>query len=357
MNHMFAPAERADRFRRFYRRENSRPLLGFFLGSEYPLHRYPSTAGLPTDRALIPEDFDPQALAGDSAHLFAAHEACGGDFIWSGTAFWGVPWLEAALGCPLHADPDGGSISTRPPADFATAAAVPEFDPHSPWMRLASQCFEALRAHGGGTAWPVGTTRMRGISDLLSALYGPEEFVLAMLDRPREIEMVCERLTRFWIAFARFQLERIPAFHEGVGSFYYNAWAPAGTVWAQEDAAALLSPGLFDRFIRVCDERIARSLPHIIFHLHPSGYIPIDPLLDMGVAALELHVDAGGPGPRDLVPLHLRVLERSPLFISGRLTVADLRHLFRLLPGQGLAVQVMVDCPEEAHRIWEGVFG
>ena len=38
------------------------------------------------------------------------------------------------------------------------------------------------------------------------------------------------------------QIERIPDFHGGVGSFYYNAWAPKGTIWHQEDAAALLSP-------------------------------------------------------------------------------------------------------------------
>lgn len=354
---MLSIDERVQRFRRFYRRENRRPLLGFFLGSEYPLKRYPSAVGLPDDRPLIPEDFDPEALAEDSARLFADHEACGGDFIWSGTAFWGVPWLEAGLGCLLYADHASGSISTRPPANFATAAELPEFDPESPWMRLATRCFDALTAHGGGASWPIGTTRMRGISDLLSALYGPEEFVLAMLDRPREIEAVCARLTRFWIAFARRQIEQIPAFHRGVGSFYYNAWAPPGTVWGQEDVAALLSPGLFDRFIRPCDERIVRALPHVIMHLHPSGYIPIEPMLEMEVAALELHVDAGGPGPAELVPLYQSILDRSPLIISGRLTAAEIGRLFDVLPGQGLAVQAMVDRPENAWRLWRDVFG
>ncbi|NOY79422.1 MAG: hypothetical protein GXP31_00305 [Kiritimatiellaeota bacterium] len=354
---MFSAAERVERFRRFYRRENSRPLLGFFLGSEYPLKRYPSAATLPADHPLVPADFEPRALAADSARLFVDHEACGGDFIWSGTAFWGVPWLEAALGCPLYADPVGGSISTRPPANFIAAGELPEFEPQSPWIRLAARCFEALTLHGGGPSWPVGTTRMRGISDLLSALYGPEEFVLTMLDRPREIEAVCERLTRFWIAFARCQSEWIPAFHGGVGSFYYNAWAPAGTVWGQEDAAALLSPGLFDHFIRPCIERMVRALPHVIVHLHPSGYIPVAPLLELGVSALELHVDVGGPGTEALIPLQKRILERSPLFISGRLTAVEIRRLFDVLPGQGLAVQAMVDTPQEAWRLWRNVFG
>ena len=54
---VIAIGERVTRFRQFYARANDRPLLGFFVGSDYPLHRYPCSRSLPEDRPLAPEDF------------------------------------------------------------------------------------------------------------------------------------------------------------------------------------------------------------------------------------------------------------------------------------------------------------
>jgi hypothetical protein len=146
----FSIKERVARFQRFYRRANERPLLGFFLGSDYPLRRYRASHSLPTHRALMPEDFDVPACVKDCERLFELHEACGGDFIWSASAFWGIPWLEAALGCPIFADHETGSLQARPPAHFAGPGSVPEFDPKSPWMRLATEFLNRLAAQSQG---------------------------------------------------------------------------------------------------------------------------------------------------------------------------------------------------------------
>jgi len=73
--------QRVARFRRFYQRANERPLLGFFVGSDYPLRRYRASDALPSDRPLTPEDFAVAPYLDDCDRLFALHEACGGDFI------------------------------------------------------------------------------------------------------------------------------------------------------------------------------------------------------------------------------------------------------------------------------------
>ena len=132
--------ERVERFRRFYARENDRPLLGFFAGSEYPLHRYRAAGRLPDTRPLAPHDFDVERYLGDCDDLFAQHEDCGGDFIWSASAFWGIPWLEAAIGCPIRADHTTGSMHAEPRLSFADPQDIPVFDPESPWMRKAGTC-------------------------------------------------------------------------------------------------------------------------------------------------------------------------------------------------------------------------
>lgn len=347
---------RVELFTQYYRRENTRPLLGFFKGSEYPLHRYDAAKSLPEGRPLTPDDFPVEAYLEDCERLFAEHEACGGDFIWSATPFWGIPWLEAALGCEIVADHATGSIHSEKPAGFSGPDSIPKFDEHSPWIAKTVEFLTQMAEKSQGR-WPLATTRMRGISDLLSALYGGTDIVFAMMEKPAEIQAVCEQLTTFWIEYGKLQLAHIPLFHGGVGSFYYYLWAPAGTIWHQEDAAALLSPKLFRQFIEPCDRRITESFATCIMHQHSTGYVPIDAYLSMNFAALELHIDEGGPSAEELYATHRKILEHKPLIIWGNLPEQDLDWIFQKLPPQGLGVITVVEAPEEAAKIWERYIG
>jgi len=178
-----------------------------------------------------------------------------------------------------------------------------------------------------------------------------------MMERPTEVQDIARKLTDFWIAFGQLQLAHIPLFHGGVGSFYYHLWAPAGTVWHQEDAAALLSPALYDEFIREHDQRIAEAFDGCIMHQHPTRFVPTAFCLDMPFIALELHVDQGGPSAEAMYETHMKILERKPLLIWGHLSEADLEWVFEQLPPQGLAVMTTVNTPEEAARIWDRYMG
>lgn len=348
----FSIKERVEHFKKFYKQENKRPLFGFYIESEYPLFRYKAAENLTQDRPLQPEDFQVKEYLDDCDRLFQLHEDCGGDFIWSGSAFWGIPWLEAALGCPIFADHSTGSIYTKPPENFTGSEFIPQFDQSNPWIKKTEEFLTAMRERSKGR-WPLGTTRMRGLSDLLSALYGGEQFVFAMMEKPGEVKRVCKKLTDFWIKYGEFQLQRIPPFYGGVGSFYYNMWAPAGTVWYQEDAAALLSPDLFNEFIRPWDEKIVESFPGCIIHQHPTGYLPTEAYIEMGMTALELHVDEAGPAARELYDRHMQILEEKPLLIWGNLSQDDLDWVFQELPPEGLAIHKVVDSVAEAHHLWE----
>lgn len=344
--------ERVERFRRYYDRRNERKLLGFFVGSDYPLHRWNACRSLPEHRPLEPEDFEVEPYLDDCDRLFDLHEGCGGDFIWSASAFWGVPWLEAALGCPIKADHRTGSVYAEPPLDFHGPDDIPAFDANGRWMRKTVEFLEKMNRRSAGR-WPIGTTRMRGISDLLSAIYGGSEFIMAMLDRPEEVKQSCEKLTDLWINYGRLQLEHIPRFHGGIGSFYYNMWAPPGTVWHQEDAAALLSPQLYDEFIRESDERIVAAFDGCIMHQHPTKFVPTDFYVKMDFTALELHVDRGGPSAQELHATHLEILKHKPLLIWGDLSAADLDWIFTRLPDAGVAVMAVVDGTESAAEMWK----
>lgn len=351
----FTIQERVENFRLFYKRQNERPLFGFFVGSEYPLKRYNAAKNLPEGRELCPDDFDISLYLDDCDRLFDEHEQCGGDFIWSASAFWGIPWLEAALGCNIFADHKTGSIHSEPPSKFTGAKDIPDFDESSPWINKTKEFLEAMAKRSSGR-WPLATTRMRGISDLLSALYEGEKFIYAMMEEPEEVMAVCEKLTDFWIAYGKIQLAHIPAFHGGVGSFYYNMWAPEGTIWHQEDAAALLSPSLFNKFIYPCDEKIVKSFKGCIMHQHPTRYVPAEEYIKMGMLALELHIDEGGSSAQELYNTHLKILEKKPLLIWGSIPEKGLDWIFSKLPHEGLAVNTVVSDYKQAHYLWDKYF-
>ena len=114
--------ERVEYFKLFYQKKNTRPLFGFFFGSEYPVHRYNSGRNIPLRKILDPSDFPIDSYLDDFNFLFEKHEECGGDFIWSSSIYWGIPWVEAALGCPiLLSSYESGSIHAERLPSFSGA--------------------------------------------------------------------------------------------------------------------------------------------------------------------------------------------------------------------------------------------
>ncbi len=343
-------SERLDRLTRWLERKNDRPLLGFTLGSYYPLKRYPAGVRRLPHGLVTPEDIHVEDYLEDTERLFRLHEEAGGDMVFAAAPFLGMPWLEASLGCAVFADHQTGSTRSLPPADFASNPRVPPFSEHNPWVARMLDFIAPLAKQSGGR-YPVGVTLMRGISDLLSALYGSEEFVLRMHDRPDEVRTIVDALTDYWIAFARCLLDHLPEFHGGTGSMQYGLWCPGRMIWVQEDAVALLSPRLYEEFIYPADCRIAAAVEHTVMHLHPSRVIPSKQLVRTQLAAIELHVDHDGPRAAALEPHYRTILAEKPLLIWGDLTADDLQFVFTQLPRQGLAVNVVVCSVDEARAI------
>ncbi|HUV08151.1 MAG TPA: hypothetical protein VMX75_10510 [Spirochaetia bacterium] len=342
---------RVARFRDLYARRNTEPLLGFFCGSEFPVFRYKAARSLDPDRDLVPEDFDVDTYARNSEELFELHEECGGDFIYSASAFWGIPWLEAALGCPLRVDHGVGVIEARGYRNFSGPRDIPGFDECSPWIKKTVEFLKAISSMSAGR-YPLATTRMRGMADLLAAVYGAERLIFRMMEDPVEVKEVGQRLCDFYIAYGQIQLKHIPLFHGGLGSFYYHMWVPPGTVWHQEDSVSFLSPELYGEFIRPLDEKIFRSFEGNVVHFHSTGgYLPINPVLDMNPTAVELHIDRGGPPAEALFATHMRILEKCPLLIWGEMSDRDLDWLFKNLPPRGLAIQQVVQSPRQAQTL------
>ncbi|MEN6536627.1 MAG: hypothetical protein ABFD89_23425 [Bryobacteraceae bacterium] len=344
--------QRIEGLTRWFERRNEHPLIGFTLGSYYPLHRYPNAVREIPSGAVAPADIVVSKFLDDTDELYRLHLEAGGDLIWSAAPFLGVPWLEAALGCGVIADHNSGSIRATPPPWFADRPQIPVFSTANPWVEKLLEFVPALERRSGGR-YPVGATLMRGISDLLSALYGGETFVLKMQDDPEEIQGMIDGLTEFWIEFGRAVLDRLPMFCGGTGSYLYSLWCPGKTIWLQEDAVALLSPTLFERYIFPADCRIAEAFEHVAIHLHPTRYIPSELFSRSPIDAIELHIDHVGPRVQALTQHYRTVLKSKPCLIWGELTITDLDFLLSELPAQGLAINIVMGSVEQARRTWK----
>ena len=343
--------ERVEGFKRFFAMTNSEgPLVGFFRDTYYPLKRYRTESFLP-EGEILSADLDVEPFIPEYERLFQLHDETAGDFIWSAAAFWGIPWMEALAGCGVITDHTTGSSRSKVPADFQGPKDVPEFDPKDPWVQKALEFLKHLARVSRGR-FPLATTLMRGISDLLAALYGSPDFLYSLMDRPDEQKRVVQKLTALWIAFARSQLGMIPDFHGGTGSFYYGVWLPGKGVWLQEDSSALMSPELFGSFVAPAIHKMAGSFDTSVIHLHPSIYIPVEFLVEAPLSAVELHIDFGGPRAEELLPYYRKILDHKPLIIWGDLSFEDLDFIAAKLDRQALALLPVVASIEQAEGIW-----
>lgn len=352
----FSVEQRVEAFKKYYQKQNRRPLLGFFPCSEYPVEQYPASKSLPEGRPLKPDDFKWEPYIKNEENLYTLHEKCGGDFIWSASPFWGIPWLEVLLGCTIRVSQSTGSLYSEHPADFDTDKDIPAFDADNPWVKKAIEHIR-LSAENSRGRYPIGIPRLRGVADLLSALYGEEKFIYAFFEDPDSLKRQCRGLADLWMDFAAHLLANIPPFHGGVGSFYYSMWAPADSVWHQEDAASLLNPDLYREYILPHDLEIARRFGGCFMHMHPTGFYPWRELADSDMTVLELHIDQGGPNAEALFDVHKGIMAKKPLLIWGEIPDQDLDWIFSKLPHEGLAVNTVVRDADHARQIWQKYIG
>ena len=334
-----------------YSRNNPKPAMGFFVGNEYPNIRYNCYPDLPASRPLQPDDFPIEPFLDECERLYNEHLACPGYLFWTGTPFWGIPWIEAMLGCNIYFNKDSESISSSPISSSITSDDIPEFTLDNLWVTKLIDFYQALATHSDGR-YPIGTTRIRGLADILAAILGGEDFIMKAALHPEIIKSLLDKITPFYRHLMNTQIESIPLYLEGMGSFYYYNWTPANTRWHQEDSSMLLSPNIYSDLIEPYNKLIYQDGNNICHFHSTGGFIPYQEILRLNPLAIEMHLDSGGPRAKELHNVHLKILETTPLIIWGEFTEKDFEWIFSNLPPEGLILSVCVSSPEEAISIW-----
>jgi hypothetical protein len=348
-----SPESLLPRHEAFLRREPvDRPLLGAWLGGYYPADQFPRGHGnWRVGQRLEPGHVRFAAFREDYEALYCAHRAVNDDFFYVGSAYWGIPWLEAILGCPIHAGRTNCWAETPRQLARDTWPCDVELR-ENPWLECLATFTEELLEFAGGR-FPVCPPLLRGPGDAAAALTGPECLVMALIEGQawgRELLSHCA-VTRLEVL--QKLLDAIPAWlgTHAAGGYPSKLWTGRTVCYYQDDFAALLNPNLFAEFLLPLARR-TKPLADIHFiHLHSSSLYMLDTLLaDDTFAIIEVNLDHAGSGPllNDYLPALCRVQTAGrPLLLWGEIDQADWGLLQRELEPAGLSIQPVIGHPQQ----------
>jgi hypothetical protein len=355
-----APEELIGRHEAFLNLEPvDRPLLGFWLGGYYPADQFPAgTASWREGEKLLPQDMSFPLFAPDYESLYQLHRLAEDDFFYVGSAYWGMPWMEAILGCPVTAAGSNcrAEACLAAPDDVKRLGACGE---DNPWLEALVRFSTELVQFAAGR-FPVCPPLLRGPGDCASAMLGGMPFVMGLHDAPERVAELLVHCSQARLAVIRKLRSVIPSWcgTYAAGGYPSKMWCRRTVAYAQEDSVALLSPDLFRQFLLPLHREQCRAADVNFIHLHSSCLYPVDLLLENRCYdVLEINIDhPGGASPSlpELLPVLRRIqAARMPLLLWGELAPAEWGALRGELSPVGLSLQPIVRRPVDIPALLE----
>lgn len=336
---------------------SGRPLIGSWLFGFYVHQQYPSVAAAMEPGPIQPEDIPIELFLKDVDALWEAYSELNDDYSFSMGAFYGVPWLEAIMGCPVHFS-GTNMYSTPCIADWEEYVwERPTLD--NPWAQKLLEFLDALVEHADGR-FACGPTLMRGPADMCSAMRGGTDMVLDLYDHPEKVQRLAELCADVWIEVGKAQLNLVPESENGyiMGCAGLRCWMPEKGIWLQDDAISLLSPRFYEDFFLPQVRRITAEFPAIAFHLHGNVVWPVDLLLMVDeIDVLELNYDVGICDLKQVITAWKKIQEKKPLIAYADATLEELRYIMDELSPAGLSLQTLSPTVEVGAAKRDLVYG
>jgi DNA-binding FadR family transcriptional regulator len=333
------------------RKEQPRPLASFRVGDFFFARHF--QAALPLlepGKTVLPEMLTVSDFLPDYERMFREAEELAQDGFWTAEPYTGIPWMEAILGCPIRAGKE--SFTSQPwLASPEEALEKVRFDPQNPWLAKYLEFSSALARQSRGR-YPLGMPIMRGPTDLIGALLGQQQMVMALMDTdPQVMTRLIERVTQAFLDVIAAQRRLTPPFYGGQALGFYHIWTPGKAIWFQDDLSSLLSPKLYRQFFLDSARMILAGQDYTAVHLHPNCFFILDELLTLeNLKAVQVNKDVSGPGIQEMLPVLGKIMQTRGLILWGDLTVEDLALVRKSLPCRGLALNVVAPTREEAVR-------
>lgn len=319
-----------------------RPMIGLLWEPDIPpLPTMLEEIGIGNE--VVPEQINPEMFLPYIDNWYEADLRLVEDSIQPFTPAFGIPWMEAIVGCKVIAHP--GSLWAEPALESYRERKRYALDPDNPWLRRLIDFTRAMVRFSAGR-FPVALPQMRGPLDILAALRTPEQMCMDFVDERDEVHRIVEELADIWIATAKRVLAEIEPFRGGYCT-RMKMWAPGLAITPQNDVSTLISPRMYQEIVFPSDQRIFRSFPYHSFHMHATEFCHVDTLLaapELTAIQLTLEHTLGGPPLEKMLAVAERILARKPLILVP-LDLESADVCLNRLPAPGLAVMVGVNSP------------
>ena len=336
---------RMDRHEAFLERQPvDRPLIGPWKSGYYPATQFPcGTVRWETGAVLRAEDVSFAPFADDYERLYESQRENDGDFGYVGSAYWGIPWLEAIMGCPVavgtancYAKPCLTSL------DAAEGLAI-ELDANA-WMDALLQFTRELVDFAAGR-FPLCPPLLRGPGDAAAAMLAEMKYVTGFFDAPAGMRALLNLCARTRMAVILRLQATIPDWNgiHAAGGYPSMVWSRRTVAYHQEDSAAVLNPSIFREFLLPALRIGLRAAEVNFIHLHSACLYPVDLLLqDNSFDVLQINVDHRGMGPPvgKLIGTFKKIQAAGrPLLLWGEFSTEEWKLVQRQLSPVGLSLQ------------------
>lgn len=297
---------------------------------------------------VTPGMLDVEALTPEVGRRDMRKRLVQGDLLHTECAFSRVPWMEAIVGCEIHAGADE-AMWPRPalgPRYEGMERIVPGDD--NPWLLKLLALTRALVEANDGS-YLVTHTLQRGPVDILSALLGDMRIGLAFYDEPDTVAGLLARAAEAFIRVARAQYALIPPFEGGWAPWAYDLWAPGTVIRLQADSASQLSPRMYGEQILPHDRAIMSAFDYSIIDLHSGGTLHLYKTLlevpELDAISVTLDPHEGAPTLEALLPALAAILEAKSLSVFGEMTPEQVAWLKEALPSGCLSINAIIAGP------------
>ncbi len=239
--------------------------------------------------------------------------------------------LAGFLGC--QGDFDGSTVWFHPGQEQALAALDLRVNWQHPWLTRIADLTRAATARWRGDVI-VSFTDLGGNLDILSSFRPSEQLLLDLYDCPEQVERVLwQAHATWWECYDYFS--RLAQPRPGTTS-WAGIYSPARTYMLQCDFCYMISPSMFDRFVKPELAASAKRLDHAFYHLDGVGQLPhLDSLLEIpDLHGVQWVPGAGQKPPHEWPEVYAKILKAGKLaqFIGG-----DLQGFRRLVDRLGTA--------------------
>jgi len=290
--------------------ELDRPLIQYRLQGRSPGRAVPKLPGVSKSTTAYNPNVTPEAIVDRWDYELSSVQYLGDSFphVW---VDFGPGVLATALGAT--AVPKQDTVWFHPETKQEIGDLHLRYDPSSPWMqRIKAICRCAGERWQGRVQ--VGITDLGGTLDILSTFRPSEQLLLDLYDHPNEVKrLIWEIHDAWWQAFDDLNAVLRPP-NPG-----YSAWtgifSETPYYMLQCDFSYMISPAMFDEFVKPELTVSCRRLGNAFYHLDGPGQLPyLDSLLEIKeLKGVQWVPGAGVPDGRHWPEVHRKVRKAGKL--------------------------------------------